>query len=306
MLSWIASFAASCRRRTYRNGLAVLQRAAAIAGASFDRLAQRGVEFELHDDPLLYPAFDAGELDHLREVVATLRAAGSTQRLAELTTDETLDVEPALDPHVVGAVIAHGERRVRPELLTAGLHRMLIESGVEVRERSPVGALVPDGSRWMVDDGVGGDRADAIVLAGGIGTTGLLAGLGMRLPVLAAKGYSRTYRRVSSGATSQAAREGLSTSSRRRSRSASSTIPCESRARSSSAPVAWRFPAGVSPRSLPPPLERCRGGRCRSQPTGPACARSRPTVCRSSARFQIVAAYTSRPRTRRWGSHLLH
>jgi D-amino-acid dehydrogenase len=197
MLGWIASFAGSCRPRSYRSGLAVLQRAAAIAGVSFDRLGQRGVEFELHDDPLLYPAFDADELRHLQELVAALRAAGSAQRLAQLTTDETLEVEPALDPRVVGAVIAHGERRVRPELLTAGLRTMLIARGVEIREHSPVAALASAGSRWMVDGGAGGDGADAIVLAGGIGTTRLLAGLGTRLPVLAAKGYSRTYRRDS-------------------------------------------------------------------------------------------------------------
>ena len=49
MIEWIARFLVSCSRSAYRRGLAALQQAAALAGPSFDRLAERGVEFELHD-----------------------------------------------------------------------------------------------------------------------------------------------------------------------------------------------------------------------------------------------------------------
>ena len=54
-----------CRRPVYRRGLVAMQHAAARARAAFDALAERGVEFELHDEPLLYPAFEQAELEHL-------------------------------------------------------------------------------------------------------------------------------------------------------------------------------------------------------------------------------------------------
>ena len=62
MVRWIRDFLRSCGREQYAAGLSVLQGLAGEAGGAFDRLAERGVAFELHDDPLLYPAFTAGEL----------------------------------------------------------------------------------------------------------------------------------------------------------------------------------------------------------------------------------------------------
>ena len=54
-LGSIARFLAYCRRSAHRRALAAMQRAATLAGPAFDRLAERGVQLELHDDPLLCP-----------------------------------------------------------------------------------------------------------------------------------------------------------------------------------------------------------------------------------------------------------
>jgi len=126
MVEWVARFIISCRRSTYRRALGALQRAAALAGPAFDALAARGVEFELHDDSLLFPAFERRELEHLWHVVDELHEAGSTQQFERLSADELRTLEPALGPDLLGGVLARGERRVRPELLSAGVHRALI------------------------------------------------------------------------------------------------------------------------------------------------------------------------------------
>src|ERR1700756_3020235 len=57
-LGWIARFIANCRRPVYQLGLAALQRAVGLAPPAFDALRARGVEFEQHDEPLLFPAFE--------------------------------------------------------------------------------------------------------------------------------------------------------------------------------------------------------------------------------------------------------
>jgi len=73
------------------------------------------------------------------------------------------------------------------------VQRALVAGGAEVLERTPVDALGRDGSGWIVAGGSARRRGDAIVLAGGVASAGLLARLGRRLPIVAAKGYSRTY-----------------------------------------------------------------------------------------------------------------
>jgi D-amino-acid dehydrogenase len=194
LLRWIAGFILCCRGRVYRRGLAAMQRLAGLAPGAFDSLAARGVEFEQHEDPLLYPCFGRAELEHVWHVVQEIREAGSGQRFERLSPEQLRTLEPALGPELVGGVIAYAERRVRPELLTAGVHRALVARGVEVLEGAPVTRLVRDGGGWLIE-GSGGvvRRAEAVVIACGVESARLLAAHGVRLPIAAAKGYSRTY-----------------------------------------------------------------------------------------------------------------
>ena len=193
MLAWIARFVASCRGSAYRRGLAALQQAGALAGPAFDRLAERGVEFELHNAPLLYPAFEQPELEHLRAVADELIGVGAAPLLEEISAAELRAVEPALSERVLGGLVARVDRRVRPESFCDGLRRAVVAGGAEVLERSGVDALGRDGTGWIVAGGGTRRSGDAIVLAGGVASAGLLSRLGVRLPIVAAKGYSRTY-----------------------------------------------------------------------------------------------------------------
>ncbi len=193
LLDWIARFTASCSRSAYGRGLAALQRAAATAGPAFDRLAERGVEFEHHEQPLLYTAFERSELELLLRIAGELREAGATQTLRQISAGELRELEPALGPELLGGVIAEGERRVRPELFTAGLRRALEARGASVRQGAPVTTLARDNGGWLVHTPSATVRAVNVVLAAGIACRRLLAGIGVSLPIAAAKGYSRTY-----------------------------------------------------------------------------------------------------------------
>jgi D-amino-acid dehydrogenase len=198
MLEWIARFVRGCSRSAYQRGLVALQGAGGLAGPAFDRLAERGVEFELHDEPLLYPAFEQAEFEHLLRVAAELAQVGG-HAPRRLSAGETVSLEPALGEGVVGGMVADGDRRVRPESLTAGLQRALESRGVAVRQEESVTALARDQGRWLVHTSNGSLAASAVVLAAGVDTVRLSEPLGQRLPVVAAKGYSRTYRPDPSG-----------------------------------------------------------------------------------------------------------
>jgi D-amino-acid dehydrogenase len=199
MLAWLTRFVASCRRGSYRRGLSALQGAAALAGPAFDRLAERGVRFELHDEGLLYPAFDGDELEHLVEVAGELREAGAPGSLRRLTAGELRELEPAIGDHVVGGLLAESERRVRPELLTAGLEDALSGLGAHVLEHSEVTAVRREPGAWAVRTQGDAVRGDAVVLANGVAARRLLGQLGVTLPIVAAKGYSRTCARDPTG-----------------------------------------------------------------------------------------------------------
>jgi D-amino-acid dehydrogenase len=198
MLEWLARFVRGCSRSAYVRGLAALQGAGALAGPAFDRLAERGVTFELHDEPLLYPAFEQAEFEHLLRVADELAQAGG-HAPRRLSAAETASLEPALGDGIVGGLIADGDRRVRPESLTAGLQQTLEARGVPIRQGEAVTALTPDRGRWLVQTSNGSLSASTVVLAAGVDTVRLTAPLGMRLPIVAAKGYSRTYKPDPSG-----------------------------------------------------------------------------------------------------------
>jgi D-amino-acid dehydrogenase len=198
MLEWVARFVRGCSRSAYRRGLVALQGAGGLAGPAFDRLAERGVVFELHDEPLLYPAFGRAEFEHLLRVADELAQVGG-HAPRRLSAGQTVSLEPALGEGVVGGMIGDGDRRVRPESLTAGLQGALESRGVEVRQGESVTALARNRGRWLVQTSNGSLAASAVVLAAGVDTVRLSAPLGMRLPIVAAKGYSRTYRPDPSG-----------------------------------------------------------------------------------------------------------
>ncbi len=193
MLRWVASFIASCRRPVYRRGVRALQALAGAAGPAFDRLAQRGAVFERHDDELLYPAFTESELGHLDAVAADLRAGGGSGSLQPLSAGELRALEPALGESLVGGMLASGEGRVRPETFTGAVHELLTGRGVTVLEGAPVSELTRDGDGWLARTPAGEHRGDSVVLAGGVAAADLLRQLGVRLPIVAAKGYSRTF-----------------------------------------------------------------------------------------------------------------
>ena len=141
----------------------------------------------------MFPAFDPAELEQLWHVIDDLHAAGSPQRLERLSAREIRAVEPALGEGVLGGLVAHGEGRVRPEVFTAGVRRALGARGVTVLENMPITSLSRAGREWLANSPAGPHPADAVVIAAGVPSARLLADHGVRLPIAAAKGYSRTY-----------------------------------------------------------------------------------------------------------------
>ena len=74
----------------------------------------------------------------------------------------------------------------------AGLAAKLRGGGVELREHVEVTGLRRNGAGWSVETSGGAVEAEAVVVTAGAATPPLLRPFGLRVPIVAAKGYSLT------------------------------------------------------------------------------------------------------------------
>ncbi len=194
-LAWLWRFRQRATLENLRAGTRLLVELNRHTLELFDAYQTAGVAFEMHATGLVVVAKDAHKLDTYRESFAEMRRAGHDAGLVELDRDALAVAEPALDLGVVAAGMqATVDRFVRPESLAAGLVAWLGAHGVDLREGWPVASLRREQDGWRVAGGAGEERFDRVVVATGIGSVALMRPLGIRLPIIGAKGYSLTSR----------------------------------------------------------------------------------------------------------------
>ena len=199
--AWCWRFWRSCSREQYLAGMRALLALNARTVELYDGLAAAGVEFEMHNDGLLFLFRTQRALEEEAAVLEELRREGYPGAVTALTRAQAQALDPAVGDGIVGALHAPAERHVRPETVTRGLTDALRGRGVEVREGVRVESLTRDGGSdgegrgrgWRVRCAGADDvAADRVVVAGGAWTGALLAPLGVRVRQEAAKGYSVT------------------------------------------------------------------------------------------------------------------
>jgi len=182
-VSWLYEFARSCSPRKYAAGTAASLSLSRRALDDFDRLAARLPEFEMHESGMLLVSQRPAALDAQAKQFHQLQELGYTGRVQRLSQTEVHCAEPALHENVVGGILAHDERHLRPESLTAALVRRLKKLGVTLFEQTPVDAVGRAHADWVLSSGDAEFRARHLVIAGGAETVALTARLGLRLPV---------------------------------------------------------------------------------------------------------------------------
>jgi len=190
-LRWLWQFRRSCSRERFRAGVLALVALNRTTLAQFDAYEREGVEFESHSTGMLIVARSEGGLRWFGDLFAELVRAGFEGTMSALDADRARELEPALGDAVRCALHTSVDRYVQPQSLTAGLARALRARGVEIREGARVAALAPEGGGWRLALADGEPlHAGRVVVAAGAATSTLLAPLGVRLPLMGAKGYS--------------------------------------------------------------------------------------------------------------------
>jgi len=159
--------------------------------ALYERFIAAGVEFRMARSGVLWVFLEKENMEAtLREFT---RRPNGAEQVQVLDRQTLLAAHPVLVADVAGGLLIRSERYVRPETLTAGLARHLRMHGVEMHT-----GLAVIGLEWVrgrvnaIITERGAIAADSILITMGAWSGEFLKGVGIRIPMLAAKGYSIT------------------------------------------------------------------------------------------------------------------
>ncbi|MCW0394054.1 D-amino acid dehydrogenase 1 [Xanthomonas sacchari] len=192
---WLAQMLRNCTAERYAINKARMVRLSEYSRDCLDQLrAETGIAYEGRQLGTTQLFRTQQQLDGAAKDIEVLREYGVPYEL--LDRAGIARVEPALanaPAGLVGALRLPNDQTGDCRLFTQRLAAMAAAAGVQFRQGETIEALQADGDRI---DGVriGGrvERADRYVVALGSYSPGLLAPLGIRLPVYPLKGYSLT------------------------------------------------------------------------------------------------------------------
>lgn len=192
---WLAQLLRNCTSARYAINKARMVRLSEYSRDCLDQLrADTGIEYEGRQRGTTQLFRTQAQLDGAAKDIEVLQQYGIPYEL--LDRQGIARVEPALAAsatHLAGALRLPNDQTGDCQLFTARLTAMAQAAGVEFRFGSEVQQLHAQGDR-VAGVSIDGKRetADRYVLALGSYSSGLLAPLGMRLPVYPLKGYSLT------------------------------------------------------------------------------------------------------------------
>ena len=197
LMSWLWRFWRCGNKRHVRRAVPLLRELHLASVGMFEELAQledMSFNLELRGMVLLFK--EMAELEAELPGVELMRGEGV--EALQLTPAEIEEMNPGLDARVAGGIYYTQDGHLVPARFVTQLADHVSRRGVDVRPHTQVLGLGLErsGRRITTVRTTRGDfSAREVVLATGSWSPGLAAGLGLRLPIQPAKGYSVTYKR---------------------------------------------------------------------------------------------------------------
>ena len=181
---WLARYVRASTARRAARGEA-LQRELGVEGLA--RFEELGIDHGFRRSGLL--TVYTGEEAEQRAAAEAASPAGRALAAQPLSAADAKALEPALTDAARAGVLFPHEAHCDPGRLVAAVGAAAIERGVRLRTGVEVRAIRPG----AVDTGDGVLRAGLVVVAAGAWSGRLARTLGIRLPLLAGKGYAVDY-----------------------------------------------------------------------------------------------------------------
>lgn len=193
LLGWLWRFRGACTAAHARHATPVIRSLHYASLELFKELAAiPGLDFGFRQNGMLAVFRTEEGFEEGVEEAKLLETADVPIRLLDAAAARAL--EPGLSPSCVGAVFFPDDAHLVPDRFVKGLAALAeqmsvrLECGTEV-----VGFRTASGRIRAVVTNRGDRECDEVVLAAGSWSPRVAAGLGLRLPVQPAKGYSLTY-----------------------------------------------------------------------------------------------------------------
>lgn len=131
-------------------------------------------------------ALTAAQLDRYRKVAEAYAIHGFTYE--RLESRQVQELVPITDDHAVGGILFHAGGHANPQRTVQAYAWALQDLGGEIRQHTSVRGIIMRGGRAVGVDTPGGPIAcDHLVVAAGPQAEGLLAPIGIRLPLATAR-----------------------------------------------------------------------------------------------------------------------
>lgn len=193
MAGWLADFWKHSNERDFQNGLKATAEFAMPTMTLYEVMKVAGVEFEMHQDGLLFAYKNPATMDHDRKALEGMSAFGYKMP-DPMDGNAVREFEPALAASVRAGYWIRQERSVRPDSFVDGLRAWLTKRGVEFRNTTRVTGFRRGGCGISAVETSGGAIAcDGAVIAAGAWSGELSALAGVKLPLQGGKGYSLDY-----------------------------------------------------------------------------------------------------------------
>lgn len=197
VLAWLWSFHRHCNAAWCDRCLASLCALGFPALQAFEQMmAEESIECDYARDGWLDVALSATGVHHAEADARAIERFGYT--FETLTGSQLRDAHPVFRNEVAGAVHYRDSARMHPGRFVQGLLASLRRRGVAVRLDAEVAGIEHDTARVTGVRLATGEQinADAVVIAAGVWSGALVESLGVRLPLMAARGYHLHFPRV--------------------------------------------------------------------------------------------------------------
>ena len=145
-----------------------------------------GMDIEYHRTGGISVAFSDTEIAELSHLADQQRRAGLP--VSMLSREDTLHLEPALNPALTGAMYCPLDGNVNPFRLVSALRQGALAGGAEFWTHTDVIAIEPRGGRYRLSTSRGLVEAETLVLSAGPWSSQVGALLGITMPVKLSRG----------------------------------------------------------------------------------------------------------------------
>ncbi len=191
LLSWMWHFHWNCNRRHLDRCMAVLCDMGFKTLALYEQMIrEESIDCDYARDGWLDVVMNPENMDHAEAEAQSLTRYGYSYR--RLTGDELRARDPIFRPEIAGAIHYTDSAHAHPGDFLIGLSRACMTRGASLRTNATVNGFLRSATGRVagvtLKDG-SSVEGDAVVLAAGVWTSDLAKQLGVRVPMVGARGY---------------------------------------------------------------------------------------------------------------------